>query len=42
MLSNMGKEETLTVLNLQAECDRLNNKIFFLEKENRHAYALDH
>ena len=35
MLSNMGKEETLTVLNLQAECDRLNKKILFLEKENR-------
>lgn len=31
----MGKEETLTVLNLQAECDRLNKKILFLEKENR-------
>ena len=31
----MGKEETLTVLNLQAENDRLTKRIFFLERENR-------
>ena len=31
----MNREETLTVLNLQAECDRLNKKILFLERENR-------
>lgn len=31
----MGKEETLTVLNIQAENDRLNKRILFLERENR-------
>lgn len=31
----MGKEETLSILNLKAEIDRLNKRIFFLEKENR-------
>lgn len=31
----MGKEETLGLLNLQSEIDRLNKKIYFLEKENR-------
>lgn len=31
----MGKEDTLTILNLQAEIDRLNKKILFLERTNR-------
>lgn len=31
----MGKEETLRLLNLQSEIDRLQKKIYFLEKENR-------
>ena len=31
----MGKEETLRLLNFQSEIDRLNKKIYFLEKENR-------
>lgn len=35
----MGKEETLSLLNYQAEIDRLNKKIYFLEKENRELKA---
>ena len=31
----MGKEDTLSVLNIQAENDRLNKRILFLERENR-------
>lgn len=31
----MNKEETLSMMNLQAEIDRLNKRTFFLEKENR-------
>lgn len=31
----MGKEDILSVLNIQAENDRLNKRILFLERENR-------
>ena len=31
----MSKEDTLSVLNIQAENDRLNKRILFLERENR-------
>lgn len=31
----MNKEETLSMMNIQAENDRLNKKILFLERENR-------